>query len=727
MVWQLLLLVLGTSWLLAPHLNHVLSYRTTLISQYEATSQPYAWLFRLCDIGAASLLLYMAWLFVKSFNKKIAGYLLALIGFGLLIDPLVTTTCTTVGGICHEYMSGGFVIHAANTVVTAAALFLISVYDSWLRKRLVSISFVVFQLLYIALFVTQLASHDNFNTASQYIYQTVIIVWLAWFCRDFVASQENPRPSDRESTIVKSVVAVWAFLNGILAILISLAHLHLFGKIRGLYFGGDSAWLAQHGVIVGVVMLYLSRQLARGDLRARQLFLFIVGLETIKYSVIAPNPILMLAYFVTFCALFVLRDDFDIGLMTMTLKVRLKDALFMLSSLGAISLVALGILYRTHKLADITRASFDNFFDYILHSQILTKTEVKSALLAHTIAAFSIASIAVILWILFRPYGRSSDQITNFDEVEKVLSNFSDSSEDYFKLWPADKNYFWQGDRQGFVAYKIVGPIAFALADPISSQENLQNLLLGFTTWCRARRLRACFLPIYPSSKQIYEQADYTTLQIGASALIDTHKFLNVTVNDKWWRWRKNKAAKSGYIYKVSTAPHAVEVMSQLKLVSEAWLGLASHEERSFALGYFDEAYLQKCQIHYLTSSAGQLVAFANQLPTFAKFKAATIDLLRYNPEADDSMPFLLFKTIENLANDGYSLFDLGFVPFAATKGRVQTIAKVLSAGRFSAKGLEQFKNKFDPDWQPNFMAYDGDLADLALIAANLEKAMSRD
>ena len=42
------------------------------------------------------------------------------------------------------------------------------------------------------------------------------------------------------------------------------------------------------------------------------------------------------------------------------------------------------------------------------------------------------------------------------------------------------------------------------------------------------------------------------------------------------------------------------------------------------------------------------------------------------------------------------------------------------------AKGLEQFKNKFDPVWEPNYLAYEGDMTDLAVIALNIEKAMDR-
>jgi phosphatidylglycerol lysyltransferase len=101
-----------------------------------------------------------------------------------------------------------------------------------------------------------------------------------------------------------------------------------------------------------------------------------------------------------------------------------------------------------------------------------------------------------------------------------------------------------------------------------------------------------------------------------------------------------------------------------------------------------------------------------------------TIDMLRYLP-GQDPMAYLLLKTIEtaHTANH-YEYFDLGFVPFAKASGPLLAIAKAFSSDRFSAKGLEQFKNKFDPSWQPNYMAYEGDMADLAIIALSIENAL---
>src|SRR5436305_11789866 len=41
--------------------------------------------------------------------------------------------------------------------------------------------------------------------------------------------------------------------------------------------------------IFGVIMLYLSRHLLRGEMRARQILLILVGAEVLKYAAVSPN------------------------------------------------------------------------------------------------------------------------------------------------------------------------------------------------------------------------------------------------------------------------------------------------------------------------------------------------------------------------------------------------------------------------------------------------------
>lgn len=727
MLWQLLFLVLSTTWLWAPHLNHVLSYRTALISQYEAAGAPFSWLFRLGDVLGAILL--VAGAVVRRHDAKVASYLLLVIGLGMMIDPIWSTTCHTTGSVCMEYVSPSFIVHAVETVVTSLAIFVLASYDACTRKRLVSIAFVVFQLLYGGLFLTQLADHESFNTVSQYAYQLLVTLWLAWFYGDFWRGEARKIDAVKLN-MVKRTIAVWAFLNGLLAILVSLIHLHLLGRAKslGLYFAGNHAWLAQHGVIVGVIMLYLSRQLARGELRARQILLVILGIEALAYSVVTPSWPLMVVYFSTFCILFVIRDAFDRGVVALTLKMRLKDVLFMVGSLVIAALLALGVLFRTPNLARITIGSIDHFFDYTIRSNILPKAELRSALLAHTMSAFLMASIGVVLWILFRPYKKPAPTEPDYVRVRERLTTYSTQPDDYFKLWPPDKSYFWSHNGKSFIAYKTVGSIAFVLADPIGPFANHFQLLDAFIAWARGHRLRVCILPIFEHSLPMYEAAGLNSLHIGSSASVQIDTFLAQTIRDKWWRWQQNRAIKNGYEYFIAQPPHNQKLMGELRQVSAAWLGKEGRQEHGFALGYFDETYLQECAVHYLRDSSGRVVAFANQLPTYASVRVASVDLIRHMPEISNAMPYLLLKTIETVySHGGYEYFDLGFVPFAAVKNPVLTVVRTLSGGRFSSRGLEQFKNKFKPEWRANYLAYDGDMADLALVAMNLEKAMKLD
>lgn len=658
-------------------------------------------------------------LYLLKFKNKISAWFILAISVGLMADPLFATTCRTIGNTCQEYFSLPFLLHAIESTLTATGFFVLAVYDSWKRKKLVSLGFVIFQFAYGALFLSQLAGKDSFETASQMIYQTAILVWMAWLCRDLVV-ESNFTTSGTEKRLATRLVAAWAFFNGILAIVISLAHISLLGRIRGLYFSGDSAWLAQHGVIVGVIMLYLSRHLARGERRARQIFLVLSGIETLKYSTISPDPGIMLVYLATFLVLFVLRDDFDRGSIVMTWRLKLRDLYFLVAGLVISAFAALLVLDRDNRVSTITRRAFDHFSDYVVRDHPITHRHLPSALLAHTISAFLLASLATVLWVLFRPY-KISASYSDPARIQQLLQRYSRSSEDYFKFWPSDKSYFWSKNNSGFIAYRRAGSTVFALADPISASP--AQLIKDFNDWARRHRLKACYLPVYSRSLKMYEQAGLESLQIGSSALVNIDDFLDRTSKGKWWRWRLNKSTKAGYHYQSSVPPHSDAFMNELAIVSNAWLTTAGHKERAFALGYFDPNYLQQCTIHYLTDDQQRIVAFTNQLPSFNSQPIMTIDLLRYLP-GSDSMAYLLYKTIES-GQGHYRTFDLGFVPFANAKGPVLRVAKAISSEWFSSKGLEQFKNKFEPVWEPNYLVYEGDLVDLAAVALNLEKAMA--
>ena len=642
--------------------------------------------------------------------------LLGALGFCMILDPLLSTSCRTITGVCEEIHTSGFVFHAIESVATSLLFFIVAAYDSWRRKKLVSIGFTIFQVGYGFLFLSQWANHNHYNTISQYVYQTTLIVWLAWLGRDLLF--ENYFPTiDFEEKLVRNVTAGWSFINGILAIVISLAHINLIGRFRVIYFSDNTAWLAQHGIIVGVVLIYLARHLARGEARARQIFLWLIGIEVLKYSVISPDGWLLAFYTLTFITLFLLRDNFDRGTIALTWQLRIRDLYFLLVGLLMAAFISLVLLDRDGRVSITTTRAVDNFTDYVFRSEHFPRAHINSVLLAHSLSAFIAAAVFAVLWILFRPYRFRPQSSADYQKIENSLKHFSNSTEDFFKLWPRDKNYYWKGDE--FVAYKVVGSVAYCLADPMA--KNRKQLAQEFVEWCRSRRLSVCYLPVYESSLKLYQNVGLEDIQIGSSAIVDINEFLLKTSKDKWWRWRINRAVKNGYEYQISLPPHNDPMLNEMRKLSNAWQR-EGRKEHGFAMGYFSEEYLQKCTIHYLQDANGTLISFTNEVPQFKTNPTFTVDLLRSEP-GSDSMAYLLYKMIEQ-SQGKYQKFDLGFVPFAKARGSLQAIAKTLSADRFAAKGLEQFKNKFNPAWAPNYLAYDGDKTDLGMIAINIEQAM---
>jgi lysylphosphatidylglycerol synthetase-like protein (DUF2156 family) len=735
-LWGASFLIFGTSWLAAPALNHALSGRMTLISQYEFPSQPYSWLFRAGDCIAALLLIFVS-LWIKRRAPQNAPnavvYPLAALGFMLLLDPIFTVSCHFARGECIEQVTFTFILHAAETTISALLLLYLSLHDAWTRRSLPSTLFVGFQAAYGVLFLSQLASRFHISTLSQTIYQAISIIWIAWFVGDvlsrtLVTATYQPRSL---ALFVRRSLAVWSYLNGMLALLLSLLHIHILGVIRDIYFAGNTAWLAQHGVIVGVAMLYISRHLARGEHRAREVLLVLLFLEAIKYAVVTPHLGLLLFYWLSFVVVFALRSFFTRGSIAPTWHLRFQEICFVLSGvLAAVGIIGV-LVSRSDERQEIVSFTLKHFNGLVIHLGDAPHALLRSSLLAHTITVLLVTVAGFLLWSLFRPARQVVPRVTPADrnQVKALLEQHAQSSEDFFKVWPEDKLYFWNKKKTAAIAYKISGTVAYALADPIAKTKNAKvSILHEFVEHWHRRGLITCFLLANEDTIQIYKDEGLATLQIGSSAVIDVDAFATETYKSKWWRWQRNRGAKAGYLYYHSAPPHDRALLNQCAQVSRAWLKRPGHSERGFALGTYSDAYMQQCSLHYITDEDGRVIAFANEVPLYGATKQATIDLMRFKPDANNAMPFLLANTIVSLADENkIKSFDLGFVPLANMENAVIAIARTLMSHQIAAAGLEQFKGKFKPSWRKNYIAYDGDLADLATITLGIEDVMQPD
>jgi phosphatidylglycerol lysyltransferase len=138
---------------------------------------------------------------------------------------------------------------------------------------------------------------------------------------------------------------------------------------------------------------------------------------------------------------------------------------------------------------------------------------------------------------------------------------------------------------------------------------------------------------------------------------------------------------------------------------------------------------------------AGKAVAFANLLSS-GDSKEVSLDLMRYSPAAPAGvMEYLFIELLLWGKGQGYKQFNLGMAPLSGLQNR--TLAPLWSrAGAllyrhgehfYNFRGLRQYKEKFDPSWEPRYLASPGGLAlprvlanTAALISGGLRGVVSR-
>ncbi|MEJ2688663.1 MAG: phosphatidylglycerol lysyltransferase domain-containing protein, partial [Deltaproteobacteria bacterium] len=147
--------------------------------------------------------------------------------------------------------------------------------------------------------------------------------------------------------------------------------------------------------------------------------------------------------------------------------------------------------------------------------------------------------------------------------------------------------------------------------------------------------------------------------------------------------------------------------------ISEAWLADKNAAEKGFSLGFFNEAYLRRLPAAIIRKDE-KIFAFANLWPG-GDFQELSIDLMRFLPEAPHGIMDFLFLSIMLWGKEQrYRWFSFGMAPLAGLE-RQKVASLWRNIGTFvyrhgehfyNFQGLREYKDKFDPVWEPKYLAY---------------------
>lgn len=286
-----------------------------------------------------------------------------------------------------------------------------------------------------------------------------------------------------------------------------------------------------------------------------------------------------------------------------------------------------------------------------------------------------------------------------------------------------DKALLLHPEGDAFLMYARRARSMIALFDPIGSPQRRAELVWLFRDLCDRHHARPVFYQVRAENLPLYMDIGLTAIKLGEEARVDLPGFdLDSTgkaMKDLRYTW--NRGQRDGLVlefHEPGTAP-----LEELRGISDAWLNAKNMREKGFSLGRFDPAYLRHFRI-VVVRLQGRALAFANLLETDSR-DLATLDLMRVLPDAPKlTMEFLMLGLILHFKAAGFARFSLGMVPLSGLQPRrgaplTQRLgALVFQRGEafYNFQGLRRFKDKFQPGWEPRYMAVPAGLDPLVAL-----------
>jgi phosphatidylglycerol lysyltransferase len=521
--------------------------------------------------------------------------------------------------------------------------------------------------------------------------------------------------------------------------IVSLSHLHIHRTIQhtdGLIRLSIDIVHASRivSIVIGLLLLYLSTQLLRKKIRAWQISCVgLVGLLAI--DTLHGDYGRALLYAATLLILWTWRKTFVVRSDNYNLR---RGILISLAILTATTLYgAIGFYFLERRDFGIDFGVLDSlkysFLQITLQpTDVLTPNTRYADLFLDSLHALGITGLVLVASSLFKPvrFVLSLSQQSR-QKARIIIKRHSTSTEDFFKLYPEDKHYFFSKAGTSVVAYGVSRGVALVVDGPNGPQQSAVSTIVEFSDFIERQGWTPAIVHADQELSRHITHNGYDSIYIGSEAIVDVKSFASTTHRSKHFRYIHNKAHAEGLDVEFWQAPLEPQQVASLRSISDQWLA-SGRKEYTFVMAPFSDEYLASCDVAVLKQH-DDYVAYANILPSFVD-DSRSIDHIRHAAAMPSvGMHYLLKELILRLSQQGITSFNLGLAPLSRLESletpnlseKLLSTIKEIGSRFYSFKGLEQFKNKFEPDWQARYICYRGSPAQVLRISSALSSAMT--
>ena len=326
-----------------------------------------------------------------------------------------------------------------------------------------------------------------------------------------------------------------------------------------------------------------------------------------------------------------------------------------------------------------------------------------------TLAAAGMLVVA-LTWRWLGPAPSVPDVAADPAAVDRVLA-MADRTDAMLAL-TGDKRFLFAENGAAMLMYQVRGASWIVMGDPVRDPAEWPALLWRIRDLADRAQGR---LLLYQVTGPVLEPAIGMGLHIlkyGEEAIVDLPDFTLETPRLRSLRKAERVAARRGLRFRIVPAAALPVVIDELAAISAEWMATKGHAEKGFSLGHFDRRYMERFDVA-LAMEGDRIVAFANLWLT-ANHAEASVDLMRHRDDAPPgTMDFLFVQILQWAQQRGFRRFSLGIAPLSGISGRrlapawARAAALIFHHGErlYGFRGLRGYKEKFDPEWEPRYIA----------------------
>jgi len=344
------------------------------------------------------------------------------------------------------------------------------------------------------------------------------------------------------------------------------------------------------------------------------------------------------------------------------------------------------------------------------------------------------AAVVLLLFALARligygPHEAPAPTQADLLDAEKAIAAQTSTAPNLVFL--KDKSLLFDDTRAAFVMYAVQGRTWAALGDPVGPDERLTDLVRLFLERCADFGGTPVFYEVTRAHLHRYADFGLTFVKLGEEARVDLTAFTMEGGSAARYRQVVRRLEKDGAVFRIVEPSDVPAILPALRAVSDNWLAAKAGGEKGFSLGFFDEEYLSRFPVAVIERH-GQIQAFANLWRAGQRFELS-VDLMRYRHDAPrDVMEALFVHLMEWGKQQGYQWFALGMAPLSGFEqspvaplwNRVGAFLYDHGKAVYNFQGLRAYKQKFNPVWEPHYLAYPGGLG-LPRILADVSALVS--